>query len=290
MAADNKDTPASDQLPDSYGQFQGYVQNPPVIKTSASGAEFASFRTRISNNYKGKDGNWVDQKPTYIDVVTFNAAQIGDIRKHQASGEMDKNKPIRVEGYLERDTYEKDGAEQESYRLVARAGETAIKTGKPERGKGMMNDVHIRGAVGSVDVIEGEKNGRAYKFVEMSVARNVYPDWKAKKEGTHTGEDRSSFQWTKTVIQSAKQIAKAEALIESGELAKGSIVSLKGSLVPADYTDKQGRQRRASRVNVKPFDDSMTIVRPANQDSKEKAAPEKAAKPKGRDYDDEIPF
>lgn len=289
--------------PDAFATIQGYVQGTPEIKQTREGKDFVSMRVRVPNSQKDADGNWRNDIPsTFVNVGVFNPGQVADVKKGLEAGAIKEGGPVRVEGYPKRDTYTKDGVQRESWSITPRGGQSALSFETPEKGKGMANEFEIRGAVGKMEYHEGEgKNGKPYKFVTMSVAHTDDPDWRAKKAGTHTGEDRTKTTWYDTRISSPKNVEAVKAQMDAGQIGVGAIVSVKAAMKPETWTDKEGKKRETMSFDVKPFDDAISVIRApkpkqnaAEQESATPPAADTKAKGKGKSkskrIDDEIPF
>lgn len=310
MADDNTSTEGA-KRPEKLSTFQGYVQSAPQIKELSNGRKMAKLRLRVPNSQKDADGNYKNDVPsTFVDVVTFNAGQVSDMEKAIAAGTLKKDASFRAEGYLGQSTYEKDGVKRESWSVNLRGGKSAWSDEKPEAGKGLANDVNIRGVVGKIEVFSGvsEKTGKPYELVKMSVADKDDPDWRAKKAGTFTGEDRTKTTWHEITIATPKNVAAIKAQMDEGKMGVGAVVSVDASMVPDSWTDKDGNKREQMKFDAKPFADSITVIRePKGAKTTEKTAEasepvagETKGKGKGKGkgkaasksskYDDEIPF
>lgn len=306
--ADEKTQGGAVRRPDAFATLQGYVQGTPEIKQTKEGKEFAQLRMRVPNSQKDADGNWRNDVPsTFVNVSTFNPGQVADIKKGISEGVIKEGSNFRVEGYPRRDTYQKDGVERESWAITPRGGQSAMNFDKPEAGKGLSNEFEIRGAVGKMELHEGEgKNGKPYAFISMSVAHTDDPDWRAKRAGTHEGADRTKTTWYNARISTPKNVEAMKAGMEKGEIGVGAIVSMKAAMVPETWEDRSGNKRETMSFDVKPFADAISVIRAPKpkEQTKEQEAPasastatkgkkassKKAAGKKSRSVDDEIPF
>lgn len=306
--ADDKTPTEGTRRPDNLATFQGYVQGTPEIKKSGAGKEYAKLRMRVPNSQKDADGNWKNDVPsTFVDVAVFNPGQVADMKKAIQEGSLKKDAHFGIEGYPSKSTYEKDGVTRESWSVTPRGGKSAWSTEKPEAGKGLANEVNIRGVVGKMEKIEGvsSSTGKPYAFIKMDIAHKDDPDWKAKKDKTFTGEDRTKTTWFEVTIATPKNVEAVSKMMDEGKVGKGAVVSANAAMVPDKWTDKEGRERETMKFDMKPFANSLEVIRAPNasEKTKEQTADKTADKPaaeggekpkakraKKRKDDDEIPF
>jgi len=301
MADENNNEGGKREFAPTGGTIQGNVVADPKVIDGQNG-KFVAMRVAVNNGYK-KGDEFVETATTYVEVTVNQPALVSKIEGAMAEGTFGKGKPIRVEGYPLFDSYDKaDGTKVETVKLAARKGETAIDLAPDTKKRA--NDFVLSGNIGNIRPVEGEKNGKAYKFYELSVA---YDAGQARE-----GEEQRPATWLRARVNTPKAIEALEAGMADGSIGVGGKILLKGSIEPSKaYTDGKGVRREGLEVNVKPFADSIqSIFAPKNKGeaSKDQAEGEAqapaaeegkkaAGKGKGKakagakqDRDDEIPF
>lgn len=264
--------------------LQGHLVAEPKIHSE----KFATMRIAVSNDFKKEDGTWTEDRPaSFFDLKVNGQAHVDLIKSAVEAGKAKKGGPLHFEGFPVEDEYQG----KKSIAVVARKGATAFSFDAPEAGKGKANDFTITGSVGRVEAVEGEKNGKPFKFFKVSVADN-------DREGKVT--------WYNAIASAPKAVAAIEAGQANGTFGVGALVTLQGSMEPNTW-EKDGVKQTRMEMKVKPFDDSIKVVfPPKNQDAAAKGqddaakALEAEAPKKGRgkkaaaagkgSIDDEIPF
>lgn len=265
--------------------LQGHLVADPKIHSE----KFATMRIAVSNDFKKEDGTWTEGRPaSFFDLKVNGTGPVSLLKEAVESGKAKTGAPLRFEGFPVEDEYQG----KKSIAVVARKGATAFSFDKPEPGKGKANDFTITGSVGRVEAVEGEKNGKPFKFYKVSVADN-------DRDGKAT--------WYNAVVSAPKSVAALEAGQADGSFGVGALITLQGSMEPNTW-EKDGVKQTRMELKVKPFEDSLKVVFPAkNKDAakgqedaakapeaeapKKAGGKKKAAAAKGnRNLDDEIPF
>jgi single-stranded DNA-binding protein len=281
MSDDTKEDGAS-KFPKTNALIQGRLAADPKFISD----KFATMRIAVSNGFKKEDGTWDNSRPdSFFDVKVNGEAQVGLLKQAVESGAAKKGGHARAEGFPTREEYEG----REKIAIVARKGQSAFNFDAPEPGKGKANDFTISGNIGQINKVEGEKNGRAYKFYNVTIADN-------DKDGKAT--------WYNVAVSAPKAVAVMDAGIADGSIAAGAKIAVTGAFEPNAW-EKDGQKREKMELRVKPFEDSLKVLFPAKGKeaaAKEEAAPEAAPETKGKKAsgkgkkaagkvdDDEIPF
>ena len=292
MADENNKEGGKREFERTGGTIQGNVVADPKVIDGQNG-KFVAMRVAVNNGYKQGD-KFVETATTYVEVTVNQPALVAKIEGAMAEGTFGKGKPIRVEGYPLFDSYNKaDGTKVETVKLAARKGETAIDLAPDTKKRA--NDFVLSGNIGNIRKVEGENNGKAYKFYELSVAYDAGQP--------REGEEQAPTTWLRARVNTPKAIEALEAGMADGSIGTGGKILIKGSIEPAKaYTDKEGVRREGLEVNVKPFADSIQSIfapKTKGEASKDQAEGEaqapaaekgKKAAGKGKGRDDEIPF
>ena len=129
------------------------------------------------------------------------------------------------------------------------------------------------------------------KVVNFSMATS--DDWTDKS----SGERKSRVQWHKVTIWNEKIGEIAERYLK-----KGSQCLIVGAMEYRKYTDKEGAEREAAEIVLRPFRGELTLLDPkpsSDGERTERQEPARAAakpveraatKPSHNDLDDDIPF
>ncbi|MEA4876815.1 MAG: single-stranded DNA-binding protein [Aminobacterium sp.] len=92
----------------------GHLGKDPETRFLDSGQSYTRFSVATNNRYKGTQGDWVDQLPTWWNIVIW-----GELGK-KISTDFVKGDAIHVEGRLKTREYEKDGQKKTAYEVVAK--------------------------------------------------------------------------------------------------------------------------------------------------------------------------
>jgi single-strand DNA-binding protein len=99
---------------DAIATIVGNVTRDPDLKFTNSGVALASFGVAVNRRKKDAAGNWVDDDPSFFDVVAWR-----DIAEHCAES-LQKGDRVVVSGTLRQRTWETDdGQKRSKVELVA---------------------------------------------------------------------------------------------------------------------------------------------------------------------------
>lgn len=130
-------------LPLIYGEF-GVVMDPSMT-ISEKGNAMLRLRGIAKDRVRDANGTWADGDPMFIDIVVLG--KVGE-NLFESVG---KGDTIMVSGKLRSREYEKDGAKQVAYQILAESAAVSVRW-KPTRETGLENVATVKEALGAAEI------------------------------------------------------------------------------------------------------------------------------------------
>lgn len=130
-------------LPLIYGEF-GVVMDPNMT-ISEKGNAMLRLRGIAKDRVRDANGTWSDGDPMFIDIVVLG--KVGE-NLFESVG---KGDTIMVSGKLRSREYEKDGAKQIAYQILAESAAVSVRW-KPTRDTGLENVATVKEALGAAEI------------------------------------------------------------------------------------------------------------------------------------------
>jgi single-strand DNA-binding protein len=257
-------------------ELRGNIAQDPVVSELGDGKKAVRLSVATNESYKKEDGTWGQMKPEYTRVNVTQPAQVKQIldAMEREDNPLKKGSQFAVKGALRKSSYEKDGEKRYASELVPTTKKGAVVTEFEQGDYKNINKVELTGFVADEPQIRTTKDGK--EFLTMSVATDYgYKDQEGGFKNVTNYTDVTSFQ--------PKAIEAARAKIESGELGKGSLVSVMGR-----YQERQEGDKRYMNLQMKGGAEKFKVLEESKA-NREAAAAAKKAKSAGKD-EDEMPF
>lgn len=119
--------------------FEGNLARDPEVKNTSGGKKYVLISLAVSDDYKGKDGQW-QKHCDFIPCVAWGP-QADIIGKYCAKG-----KPLLVRGKLRQSTYEKNGEKKNSLQVLI---EELVLQGGTKKGDAAAEDAGEPAAIDS---------------------------------------------------------------------------------------------------------------------------------------------
>ncbi len=87
--------------------LMGNLTRDPTLRALPSGMQVAEIGLAVSERYKNKEGEWINQ-PTFVDIVTW-----GKLAQN-CHEYLKKGSPVMIEGKLQLDQWESEAGEKRS--------------------------------------------------------------------------------------------------------------------------------------------------------------------------------
>mgnify|MGYP000285957223 CR=1 FL=1 len=259
-------------------ELRGNISQEPIVNDLSDGKKAVRLSVATNESYKKEDGTWGQMKPEYTRVNVTQPAQVKQILDAMAREDspLKVGSQFAVTGALRKTSYEKDGQKRYASELVPTTKKGAVVTEFEPGDYKNINKVEMTGFVANEPEIRKARDGK--EFLTMSVATDYgYKDKEGGFKNVTNYTDVTSFQ--------PKAVEAAKAKIETGELGKGSLVSVMGR-----FQERQDGEKRYMNLQMKGGAEKFKVLE-ASKANREAAAEEKKAKKKGRDdIGDEMPF
>lgn len=100
-----------------------------------------------------------------------------------------------------------------------------------------------------------------------------------------TGERKERTEWHRIAVMNDALVKVVESYIR-----KGSKLYIEGQLETRKWTDKDGGEKYATEIVLRPYRGELVLLDGAKGDHSKDDRPARSAPPAQSDFDDDIPF